>query len=90
MTLDFKRSVFYNTLYPCDLCVGAIIFFTIPKVVIGEKSIIRERRHTCQSRGVEVAVLNDPGCIQMLREVYEHNPGIWNKGALVIKKDYPL
>jgi creatinine deaminase len=79
-TLDYKRSVLYTTLSPCDMCAGAIIFFSIPKVVIGENVNYLGAEVYLQSRGVEVAVLNDPGCIQILREFDEQNPGIWNKG----------
>jgi cytosine deaminase len=79
-TLDYKRSVLYTTLSPCDMCAGAIIFFSIPKVVIGENVNYQGAEAYLQSRGVEVVVLNDPGCIQILREFDEQNPGIWNKG----------
>ena len=79
-TPDYQRSVLYTTLSPCDMCAGAIIFFNIPKVVIGENVNYRGAEQYLQSRGVEVEVLNDPGCIQMLREFDKHNPGVWNKG----------
>ena len=80
ITADYQRSVLYTTLSPCDMCAGAIIFFNVPKLVIGENVNYQGAEAYMQSRGVEVAVLNDPGCIQMLREFDEHNPGIWNKG----------
>ena len=89
-TADYRRSVLYTTLSPCDMCAGAIIFFNIPKVVIGENVNYQGAEAYLQSRGVEVEVLNDPWCIQMLLEFDEHNPGAWNKGDYVIKKDYPL
>lgn len=79
-TADYRRSVLYTTLSPCDMCAGAIIFFNIPKVVIGENVNYQGAEAYLQSRGVEVEVLNDPGCIQMLLEFDEHNPGAWNKG----------
>jgi cytosine deaminase len=79
-TPDYKRSKLYTTLSPCDMCAGAIIFFNIPKVVIGENVNYRGAEAYLQSRGVEVEVLNDVECIQMLREFDEHHPGIWNKG----------
>jgi len=79
-TMDYRQSVLYTTLSHCDMCAGAIIFFTIPKVVIGENVNYQRVEAYLQSRGVEEAVLNDPGCIQMPREFDEHNPVIWNKG----------
>ncbi|MCJ7660499.1 MAG: nucleoside deaminase [Anaerolineales bacterium] len=79
-TKDYQRSVIYTTLSPCEMCAGAIIFFKIPKVVIGENINFQGAEQYLQSRGVEVEVLNDPNCIQMLQEFDEQNPGIWNKG----------
>ncbi len=79
-TPDYRRSVLYTTLSPCDMCAGAIIFFNIPKVVIGENVNYQGAEKYLQSRGVEVEVLNDPACILILREFDEQNPGIWNKG----------
>src|SRR5262245_54905123 len=33
---DYRRSVLYSTLSPCDMCSGAILLYGVPKVVIGE------------------------------------------------------
>src|SRR6476619_8611701 len=33
---NYRRSVLYTTLSPCDMCSGAILLYKIPKVVIGE------------------------------------------------------
>ena len=77
---DYQRSVIYTTLSPCDMCAGAMIFFNIPKVVIGENVNYKGAEEYLHSRGIEVEVLNDPDCIQMLQEFDEQNPGIWNKG----------
>ena len=79
-TLDYRRTVIYTTLSPCEMCAGAIIFFRIPKVVIGENLNYQGAEQYLQSRGVEVEVLNDPKCIQILQEFDEQNPGVWNKG----------
>lgn len=77
---DYQRSVIYTTLSPCDMCAGAIIFFNIPKVVIGENINYQGAEQYLESRGVEVEVINNPECVLMLREFDKQNPGIWNKG----------
>lgn len=77
---DFKRATLYTTLSPCDMCSGAILFFKIPKVVIGENVNILGAEEYLEARGVEVIVYNDPECIQMLSEFDKQNPGAWNKG----------
>lgn len=77
---DYRRSVLYTTLSPCDMCAGAIIFFRIPRVVIGENINYRGAEEYLKSRGVAVEVLNDQKCIRMLRDFDAGNPGKWNKG----------
>ena len=77
---DYQRSVIYTTLSPCDMCAGAIIFFNIPKVVIGENINYQGAEQYLESRGVEVEVINNPDCVLMLQEFDKQNPGIWNKG----------
>lgn len=77
---DYRRSVLYTTLSPCDMCAGAIIFFKIPRVVIGENINYLGAEEYLKSRGVKVDILNDQECIQMLRAFDEGNPGKWNKG----------
>ena len=77
---DYERSVLYTTLSPCDMCAGAIIFFKIPRVVIGENVNYRGAEEYLQSRGVVVEVLNEQECVQMLRAFDDSNPGKWNKG----------
>ena len=77
---EFRRAVLYTTLSPCDMCSGAILFFKIPKVVIGDNQNILGAEDYLRSRGVELIVINDEECIQMLREFDRMEPGSWNKG----------
>lgn len=77
---EFQRAVLYTTLSPCDMCAGAILFFKIPKVIIAEHVNILGAEAYLKERGVELVVLNDMECIQMLSEFDRLHPGIWNKG----------
>ena len=77
---EYRRAVLYTTLSPCDMCSGAILFFKIPKVVVGENRNILGAEAYLKERGVEVVVLNDESCIRMLREFDLSHPGMWNKG----------
>jgi cytosine/creatinine deaminase len=77
---EYKRAKLYTTLSPCDMCSGAILFFKIPQVVIAENTNILGAEDYLKARGVEVTVLNDPGCINMLRDFDQAHPGVWNKG----------
>jgi creatinine deaminase len=77
---DFRRAVIYTSLSPCEMCAGAIVFFKIPKVVIGENQNYCGAEEYLRAQGVEVVVLNDKKFIFMLEEFDRNNPGVWNKG----------
>ena len=57
--LDYRRSVLYSTLSPCEMCSGAVLLYGIPKVVIGENRTFRGPEDYLRSRGVEIEVLDD-------------------------------
>lgn len=77
---DYHRAVIYTTLSPCEMCAGAIVFFRIGKVVIGENQNYRGAEDYLKSLGIEVDVFNDEACVQMLRDFDLTHPGAWNRG----------
>ena len=77
---DFRRTVIYTSLSPCEMCAGAIVFFKIPKVIIAENQNYHGAEEYLRAQGVDVVVLNDTQCIGMLKEFDRNNPGDWNKG----------
>jgi cytosine deaminase len=77
---EFSRSTLYTTLSPCDMCAGAIIFFKIPEVIIGENQNYQGAEEYLKSRGVDLQILNDQACIQLLQDFDRQNPGVWKKG----------
>ncbi len=77
---EYRRAVLYTTLSPCEMCAGSVLFFKIPKVVIAENRNYRGAEDLLQDHGVELEILNDAGCIQMLRNFDQNNPGAWKKG----------
>ena len=76
---DYKKATIYSTLSPCDMCSGAIILYGIPKVVIGENRTFKGPEDYTQSRGIEVLVLDDPECVEIMTEFIENNPDLWNE-----------
>ena len=76
---DYQRSVLYSTLSPCDMCSGAVLLYKIPKVVIGENVTFRGPEDYLRSRGVELVILNDAGCIRMMRDFIAEEPVLWNE-----------
>lgn len=75
----YKESVLYTTLSPCAMCSGTILLYGIPKVVIAENSNFLGEETLLASRGVELEILNDKTCIEMMSEFIEQNPSLWNE-----------
>jgi len=76
---DYRRATLYSTLSPCDMCSGAILLYGIPKVVIGENRTFSGPEKYLQSRGVELVILNDPECCQIMESFIQKNPVLWNE-----------
>jgi cytosine deaminase len=75
----YHESVMYTTLSPCSMCTGAILLYGIPKVVIGENTTFLGEEALLAERGVEVVVLNDQTCIQMMQDFIKDEPTLWNE-----------
>jgi cytosine deaminase len=76
---DYKRSVLYSTLSPCDMCSGAVLLYKIPKVIVGENVTFQGPEEHLRKRGVDVTVLNDPECIEIMEKFIEENPTLWDE-----------
>lgn len=75
----YAASTMVTTLSPCDMCTGAILLYGIPRVVVGENATFYGGEDYLRSRGVEVVVLDDEGCIAMMRDFIAANPELWNE-----------
>lgn len=75
----YTRSVLYTTLSPCAMCTGAILLYRIPRVVVGENVTFRGEEELLRSRGVEVTVLQDGRCIEMMQRFIREQPVLWNE-----------
>ncbi|MFA4924942.1 MAG: nucleoside deaminase [Ignavibacteriaceae bacterium] len=77
--LVYRECTLYTTLSPCPMCTGAMLLYGIPKVVIGENKTFLGDEDLLKERGVEVEVLNDESCIEMMTNFITHNPELWNE-----------
>jgi cytosine/creatinine deaminase len=75
----YRESVLYTTLSPCPMCSGAILLYGIPKVVIGENQTFMGEEPLLRSRGVDVHVLQDASCIQLMSDFIRAHPELWNE-----------
>ena len=75
----YTRSVLVTTLSPCAMCSGAILLYRIPRVVVGENVTFRGEEGLLRSRGVELTVLQDARCIELMRRFIRERPALWNE-----------
>jgi creatinine deaminase len=75
----YQRCTLYSTLSPCPMCSGAAVLYKIPRIVIGENKTFKGPEEYVSSHGVEVRVLQDSECIQMMRDFIAANPELWNE-----------
>ena len=76
---DYKRSVLYSTLSPCDMCSGAVLLYGIKRVVIGENKTFKGPEEYVKSRGVTLEVVDNQECISMMKRFIEESPILWNE-----------
>jgi cytosine deaminase len=75
----YKNCVLYTTLSPCPMCTGAILLYGIPKVIIGENQTFTGAEQLLIENGVEIIVVNDSECIEMMESFIKTNPELWNE-----------
>jgi cytosine deaminase len=75
----YRESVIYTTLSPCPMCSGAIRLYGIPKVIIGENQTFMGDEDVLRAHGVQVDVLQDHTCVQLMRDFIATQPHLWNE-----------
>jgi len=75
----YRQCTLYTTLSPCPMCSGAILLYGIPRVVIGENQTFTGSETLLKKNGVEVIVLDNQECIDIMTNFIEKNPELWNE-----------
>ena len=75
----YRRAVMVSTLSPCDMCSGAILLYGIPRVVIGENRTFQGPEEYVRSRGVELEILDNTECIELMERFIAEHPELWNE-----------
>jgi len=85
---EYRRSILYTTLSPCDMCAGAVLLYKIPKVVIGENRTFRGPEPYLASRGVMLEIVDDEECLRLMEDFIKQHPALWNEdiGVSMLKK----
>lgn len=75
----YRECVIYTTLSPCSMCSGAILLYGIPRVIVGENQTFMGEEELLRARGVEVEVLQDDSCIEMMTTFIREHAELWNE-----------
>ena len=76
---EYRRSILYSTLSPCDMCSGTALLYGIPKVVVGENRTFQGPEGYVRSRGVELVIVDDPRCRALMESFIAARPELWNE-----------
>lgn len=75
----YQRCTLYSTLSPCPMCSGAALLYKIPRIIVGENVTFQGPEDYVRSQGVQVEVLQNAECIQLLREFITAHPELWHE-----------
>jgi cytosine deaminase len=75
----YRDVTLYTTLSPCMMCAGTILQFDIPRVVVGERQNFEGNSDFLSERGVDVVLLNDANCIELMSRFIREKPELWNE-----------
>lgn len=75
----YRECTIYTTLSPCSMCSGAILLYGIPRVVIGENRTFLGEEELLRARGVQVEVLDDAVCVELMARFIRERPDVWNE-----------
>jgi len=76
---DYPDCVMVTTLSPCWYCSGLVRQFNIGCVVIGESTNFEGGHGWLEELGVEVIVLNDEACTNLLGGFIADHPEVWHE-----------
>lgn len=75
----YRECVLYTTLSPCPMCSGTILLYKIPRVVIGENQTFLGEEELLRSRGVQIEVVQDARCLELMQRMIREKPQLWNE-----------
>jgi cytosine/creatinine deaminase len=76
---QYRAATIYSTLSPCPMCTGAILLYEIPQVMVGERRTFQGPQHLLEAAGIEVVVIDDERCIEMMESFIHDHSELWNE-----------
>lgn len=76
---DWPQLTLVSTLSPCIMCTGTTLLYRIPRVIVGENRNFMGAEDLFHDRGIELTVLQDERCIQLMLDFVRNHPDLWNE-----------
>lgn len=76
---DWPELTLVSTLSPCIMCTGTALLYRIPRVIVGENRNFLGAEDLFRQRGVQVVVLDDAECIEMMARFIRDHADLWNE-----------
>ncbi|WP_433869372.1 nucleoside deaminase [Saccharopolyspora sp. CA-218241] len=74
---DYSATTMVTTLSPCWYCSGLVRQFGIGRLVIGEARTFHGGHDWLAEHGVEVVLLDDDACAELMAGFVAEHPGLW-------------
>jgi cytosine deaminase len=76
---SYRDTTMTTTLSPCWYCSGLILQFGISRVVVGEARTFAGRHEWLAGHGVEVVLLDNAECADLMTAFIREHPRLWNE-----------
>jgi cytosine/creatinine deaminase len=76
---SYRDLIMVTTLAPCWYCSGLIRQFGFRAVIVGENRTFQGGIEWLRSNGVEVVILDNTECVELLGDYISRNPDVWNE-----------
>ena len=75
----YRGTTMVTTLSPCWYCSGLVRQFNIGALIVGEATTFHGGHDWLAEHGVEVVVLDDQRCVDLLAGYIAAHPEIWHE-----------
>lgn len=76
---DWAELTLVSTLSPCIMCTGTALLYRIPRVIVGENRNFLGAEELFRQNGVELVVLDNPSCVQLMSDFIREHGDLWNE-----------
>ena len=81
---DWHQLTLVSTLSPCVMCTGTALLFRIGTVIVGENRNFLGAEHLFAQAVVQLIVVDDLECSEMMRDFIASHPDLWNEDIGVL------